>query len=102
MVPKFKYLGLMISLKDTSHTTSEEIRVRRATARSITRDLVNVWKGADISISLKKRFMYPLVWSTAQYGSESWTLKEEDEKLFKMWVWRRMLRISWAQGKTNI
>jgi len=45
-----------------------------------------------------------LIWSTALYGSESRVLKKCDEKLvtaFEMWVWHRMLRISWTERKTN-
>ena len=32
-----------------------------------------------INISLKKRFVYSLIWSVARYGSESWTLKKDDD-----------------------
>ena len=86
-------------------TTLKEIRVRLATAKSITSDLVYIWKDDDISISLKKRCVYSLGWSEAQYGNESWTLKKEDEKrvhAFEIWVWLKMLRISWTQRKRNI
>ena len=44
------------------------------------------------------------MWSTLLYGSESWTLKKRDvEKIeaFEMWIWRRMLKISWKDKVTN-
>ena len=69
-MPKFKYPGSAIRMKET---TSEEIRVRLSTARRTTSELANIWKDDDISISLKKRFVYVLAWSVAQYGSESRT-----------------------------
>ena len=48
---------------------------------------------------------YNLVWSIALYGSESWTVKKCDEKrimAFELWCWRRVLRISWTEYKTNV
>ena len=38
-------------------------------------------KGDDISISLKTRCVYSIVWSVAQYGSESLTLRKGDKTL---------------------
>jgi len=38
------------------------------------------------------------------YGSETWTLREEDTKrlrAFDMWIWCRMERISWMGLMTN-
>ena len=51
LVPMFKYLGSMISMKDT---TSQEIKVRLVTTRSLTNCLTNIWKDDDKSISMKK------------------------------------------------
>jgi len=44
------------------------------------------------------------VWSVALYGSEPWTLQKRDvERLeaFEVWIWRRMMRMSWTERKTN-
>ena len=38
------------------------------------------------------------------YGAETWTLTKATEKkleAFEMWMYRRMLKISWTQHKTN-
>ena len=67
LMPKFRYTDSMISMKDT---TSEEIRIRLTTARSITSDLVNIWKDGDTNSSFKKAFLYSLVWCVGQYDSE--------------------------------
>ena len=101
LVPKFKYLGSTINIKDT---TSEEIRVKLATAKNITSGLVYIWKDDYISISFKNRFVYSLGWSEAQYGNESWTLKKEDEKrihAFELCGVHRTLRKSWTQSNTS-
>ena len=37
-------------------------------------------------------------------GTESWTLLQRDAKrleAFEIWTWRRMIRISWTEQKTN-
>ena len=42
--------------------------------------------------------------STLLYGSETWTLtKAIQNKLetFEMWIYRRMMRISWTEHKHN-
>ena len=44
------------------------------------------------------------IWSTACYGCETWTLrKKESSKLmvFELWCYRRMLKISWKEKRTN-
>ena len=38
------------------------------------------------------------------YGSETWTLRMNEIKRLEaseMWIWRRMLKISWTEHKTN-
>ena len=40
----------------------------------------------------------------ALYAAETWTYKKEDIwrlEAFKMWVWRRMEKVSWRDKKTN-
>ena len=97
----FKYLGSMVGMDADS---TPEIRTRLAVARNITSQLLGLWKAKEISLQLKKQLVRSLVWSVALYGSESWTLKEDDKKKitsFELWVWRRILRISWKDKKTN-
>ncbi len=39
------------------------------------------------------------------YGAETWTMrKHERSKIdsFELWCWRRVLRVSWMERKTNI
>ena len=38
------------------------------------------------------------------YGSETWTLQKSDIKrieAFEMWIWCRMLKVSWTEHKKN-
>ena len=101
-VDKFKYLGSTITTTDSTMT---EVKTRLAIARSVMSDMSDVWKSKKLSLELKKRLVKSLVWSVALYGCESWTLRKEEERkieVFEMWVWRRMLRVSWIDRKTNI
>ena len=45
-----------------------------------------------------------LIWPVITYGAEGWTLKKDDERRLEaaeMWCYRRMLRISWTEKRTN-
>ena len=102
VVERCKYLGSTVTSKGDSE---QEIRTRLAMARAVVVQLAEVWKGSEIGKGLKVRLMKTLVWTVARYGSESWTLKKEDERrigAFEMWAWRRMLRVSWRAHKTNV
>ena len=58
----------------------------------------------SLSLHLKKRIVKAFVWSVALYGSETWTLQNEDIRrleAFEIWIWRRMMKISWTEHKTN-
>ena len=57
-----------------------------------------------MSQNLKKKVIKTIVWSTALYGAEAWTLKEQDRKrleAFEMWCWRNMEKISWRTHTSN-
>ena len=48
--------------------------------------------------------MKVLVWSVVLYGSETWTIRKEDEKrleAFEMWIWRKMEKVKWQDMVTN-
>ena len=73
-------------------------------ARRATTDLAELWKSKDLSLKLKVNLAKALVWSIALYGCESWTLRKKEEQMihvFELWLWRRVLRVSWREKKTN-
>jgi hypothetical protein len=46
-----------------------------------------------------------IIFPTVPYGSESWTVRKKERKklmLFELWMWRRILRVSWTEKKTNL
>jgi hypothetical protein len=57
-----------------------------------------------LSLKTRKNFAKSYVWSVLLYGSETWTLTAQDKKkieAMEMWTWRKFLRISWAERKSN-
>ena len=51
-------------------------------------------------VHLVKAMVFPVV----MYGCESWTIKKAEHRiieLFKLWCWRRLLRIPWTARRSN-
>ena len=100
-VKQFKYLG---SLKSTEGDCSKDVNARIAMAKKRMCELTTLWKDRSIPVALKMRLVKTLVWTVLSYGAEAWTLKVRDERKItsmEMWLWRRMLRISWMEKRTD-
>ena len=57
-----------------------------------------------MSLGLKVRFLRATAFPLAIYGCESWAMTSGDKKLvdaFELWCYRRLLRVSWTERKTN-
>ena len=101
-VQQFNYLGSMITTKSDSTT---DIKRRLAMARSTTQNMAHIWKSRGLSKGLKLRFLQATVFAIALYGSEAWALTKMNRKrieAFEMWCYRRLLRVSWQDKRTNI
>ena len=99
-VESFEFLGFIINNKGDC---SQEIRRRFAIARGVVQSMTKLWK-SKLPSSLKVRLLRSTAFAVASYGSESWTMKSADKKRldsFEMWCYRRILRISWTEKKTN-
>ena len=51
-------------------------------------------------VHLVKAMVFPVV----MYGCESWTIKKAEHQgidAFKMWCWRRLLRVPWTARRSN-
>ena len=82
----------------------KEIKRRIGIARTAFESMAKILISRNISIELRSRIAKCYIWSTLLYGAETWTLtKVTSDKLeaFEMWLYRRMLRISWKEHKTN-
>ena len=100
-VEHFKYLG---SIKAADGTCSKDIITRIGMSKHRMVQLTNVWKDRSIPTLLKIKILESLVWPIMLYGCESWTTKKADDiriEAAEMWFYRRLLRISWTERRTN-
>ena len=101
-VEHYKYLGCILNER---WDFSQEIRIRIEQARSAYSKLKKVLTNRDISLELRTRVVRCYVFSVLLYGVESWTLTQalsNKIEAFEMWVYRRILRVSWTERVTNM
>ena len=73
-------------------------------AKKRTLDLAPIWRDRGLKAEVKLNLMRALVWSVLIHGAEGWTLNKKAETYIEsaeMWIYRRMLRISWTERRTN-
>lgn len=98
---RYIYLGRDVN-SQLDH--SKEIRRRIEMARSGFLNMRKFLCHPKLPISTRLRTLKCYIWSLLLYGCETWTLKQEDTKrlnAFEMWMYRRMLRVSWTSRTTN-
>ena len=67
-------------------------------------NLDGILKSRDITLPTKFRLVKAMVFPVVMYGCESWTMKKaECQRIdaFKLWCWRRLLRVSWTERRSN-
>ena len=68
--------------------------------------LLQPWdkKRRDITLPTKVHLVKAMVFPVVMYGCESWTIKKAEHwriDAFKLWCWRRLLRVSWTARRSN-
>ena len=59
---------------------------------------------SQLDLELRKSIVKAIVWSVALYGAETSTITQKHRKMlegFEIWIWRKMLKISWTQKVRN-
>lgn len=100
-VEKYTYLGTIVH---NQWDMTVEIKSRIEKARSTFVRMKNIFTGRNISLLLKIRLIRCYIFTVLLYGVEAWTMTEQLMKkisAFEMWVYRRVLRISWKDHITN-
>ena len=100
-VDEFAYLGSIIS---NGGRNKREIIKRIFQAKIAFNRKKTLLASRNISLKIRKNLLKTYVWSIALYGCETWTIATEERRRlesFKMWCYRRMLRISWMDRITN-
>ena len=67
-------------------------------------NLDSILKSRDITLLTNIRLVKALVFLVVMYGCESWTIKKAESQridAFKLWCWRRLLRVSWTARRSN-
>ena len=83
---------------------SHEIKRCLLLGRKAMTNLDHILKSRDITLSTKVHLVKFMVFPVVMYGCESWTIKKAEHQrvdAFKLWCWRRLLRVPWTAGKSN-
>ena len=83
---------------------SHEIKRRLLLGRKVMTNIDNIFKSRDITLLTKVRLVRGMVFPVVMYGCERWTVKKaECQRIdaFKLWCWRRLLRVPWTAMESN-
>ena len=83
---------------------SREIKRRLHLGRKAMTNLDSILKSRDIALPTNVRLVKAMVFPVVMYRCESWTIKKaECQRIdaFKLWCWRRLLRVPWTARRTN-
>ena len=67
-------------------------------------NLDSIFKSRDIPLPTKVCLVKAMVFAVVMYGCESWTIKKAQCQridAFELWCWRRLLRVPWAEKRSN-
>ena len=68
------------------------------------KNLDSIFKSRDIALLTKVCIVKAMVFPIVMYGCESWTIKTAEGwriDAFKLWCWRRLLRVLWTPRRSN-
>jgi len=101
-VQKITYLGQ--SLIDNCYYC-HEIRCCIEKARAVFVKMKNIFCSHQLSMNLRIRMICCYIFTVFFYGAETWTLSKVSInriEAFEMWIYRRVLKISYCAHITNI
>ena len=101
-VEQFQYLGSVVTADARCET---EIKRRIGIAKTAFRKMGNLLTNSHLRVETRVKAVKTYVWSTLLYGCETWTVSKEMEgrlEAMEMWCWRRMLKVSWMQRRSNV
>ena len=102
VVTKKKFLGALMTKVGLCE---KEVRRRIAMGKAAMVGLTSIWKDRGVTMETKVKLVKVLVFPIVLYGAETWTLRKHERRkidAFELWCWRRVLRVSWMERKTNI
>jgi len=82
------------------------IKIRRhlLLGRKAMTNLDSVLKSRATTLLTKVHIVQAMVFPVVMYGCESWAVKKAEHSTidaFKLWCWRRLLRVPWTARRSN-
>ena len=100
-VTDFIFLSSRITADgECSHETKRSLLLGRKTMTN----LDSILKSRHITLLTKVHILKAMFFPVVMYGCESWTLKKTERQridAFKLWCWRRLLRVPWTARRSN-
>ena len=101
IVIDFIYLGSKITADaDCSHESKRHLSL----GRKAMMDLDSILKTTSITLLTKVCIAIYTFFPVVMYGCDSWTIKKVEYikiDTFKLWCWRRLLRVPWSARRSN-
>ena len=72
--------------------------------RKLMTNLDSILKSRNITLPTEVHVVKAMVFPVVMYGCEIWTIKKAEHQrtdAFKLWSWRRLLRIPWTARRSN-
>ena len=72
--------------------------------KKVMTNLDSILKSRNITLPTKVHLVKAMVFPAVTYGYESWTIKKAERQridAFKLWCWRRLLRVHWTVRRSN-
>ena len=90
--------------KPLNSDCSYEIKRHLLLGRETTTNLDSILKSRDIILPTTVHVVKALVFPLVMYRCESWTVKMAESRIdaFKLWCWRRLLRVPWTARRSNL
>ena len=86
----------------TDGDCSHEIKRCLLLGRKVMTNLDSILKSRDINLPTKVHLVKAMVSPVVMYGCESWTTKKAQRiDVFKLWHWRKLLRVTWTARRSN-
>ena len=96
---------IFLNPKITVHgDCSHEIKRQLLLGRKAMMNLDSMLKSRDITVLIKVCIVKVMLFPVVMYEHESWTIKKAEHHridAFKLWCWRRLLRVSWIARRSG-
>ena len=86
------------------HDCSHEIKKCLLLGRKVMTNLDSILKSRDITLLTKTHIVKATIFPVVLYGHERWTITKAKHwriDAFKLWCWRRLLRVPWTARRSN-